>query len=74
MRLSAFQLIKSIDETLNHECQGSMNVCIVVELFRYITVCIESVKREKVFYCMLLAQSYLWDLIFPLGTSSCSVK
>ena len=73
MRLSAFQLIKSIEETLNHECQGSMNVCIVVELFRYITVCIESVKREKVVCCMLLVQSYFGDL-FPLGTSSCFMK
>ena len=51
-----------------------MNVCIVVELFRYISVCIESVKREKVFYCVLVAQSCLWDLVFPLGTSSCFVK
>ena len=32
MRLAAFQLIQSIKEILNHECQGSMNVCIVVEI------------------------------------------
>lgn len=70
MRCSALDLVKGIKETVNHECQGSVDAYLLAVLSNSISVCIHSSRREKVVYWVIFTEPYLWDLTFPLGTHS----
>lgn len=70
VRCSALDLVKGIKETVNHECQGSVDAYLLAVLSNSISVCIHSSRREKVIYCVIFTEPYLWDLTFLLGTHS----